>query len=98
MLLRSYIEDYYNLLFSKENIIDVVVMEVCCKIINLVKVCIEVVEWDGQLCVECYFINYLGVEDNYYICIIIKKWLIGFIVWVYVLGVKFEIVFILEGS
>jgi predicted P-loop ATPase len=97
-LLRSYIEDHYNLLFSKENITDAVVTEARRKTINPVKARIEAVEWDGQPRAERYFIDYLGAEDNHYTRTITKKWLTGLIARAYVPGVKFEIVPILEGS
>ncbi len=97
-LLRSYIEDHYNLLFSKENITDAVVTEARRKTINPVKARIEAVEWDGQPRAERYFIDYLGAEDNHYTRTITKKWLTGLVARAYEPGVKFEIVPILEGS
>lgn len=97
-LLRSYIEDHYNLLFSKENITDAVVTEAHRKTVNPVKARIETVEWDGQPRAERYFIDYLGAEDNHYTRTITKKWLTGLVARAYEPGVKFEIVPILEGS
>lgn len=97
-LLRSYLEDHYNLLFSKENITDAVVTESHRKKINPVKDRIEKVVWDGKPRAERYFIDYLGAEDNHYTRSITKTWLTGLIARVYVPGVKFEIVPILEGS
>lgn len=97
-LLRSYLEDRYDLLFSKENITDTVVTESRCKLVNPVKERIEKVAWDGKPRAERYFIDYLGAEDNHYTRTITKKWLTGLIARVYAPGVKFEIVPILEGS
>lgn len=97
-LLRSYIEDHYNLLFSKENITDAVVTEARRKTVNPVKARIETVEWDGQPRAERYFIDYLGAEDNHYTRTITKKWLTGLVARAYEPGVKFEIVPILEGK
>ncbi len=97
-LLRSYIEDHYNLLFSKENITDAVVTEARHKTVNPVKARIEAVEWDGQPRAERYFIDYLGAEDSHYTRTITKKWLTGLVARAYNPGVKFEIVPILEGS
>ncbi len=97
-LLRSYIEDHYNLLFSKENITDAVVTEAHHKTVNPVKARIEAVEWDGQSRAERYFIDYLGAEDSHYTRTITKKWLTGLVARAYKPGVKFEIVPILEGS
>lgn len=97
-LLRSYLEDHYNLLFSKENITDAVVTESHRKKINPVKDRIEKVVWDGKPRAERYFIDYLGAEDNHYTRSITKTWLTGLVARVYVPGVKFEIVPILEGG
>ncbi|WP_288531242.1 virulence-associated E family protein [uncultured Secundilactobacillus sp.] len=97
-LVRNYIDDRYDLLFSKENIADAVIAVAKNTIVNPVKARIETQEWDGKPRAESYFIDYIGAEDNHYTRTVTKVWFTGAIARVYHAGVKFEIVPILQGG
>ncbi|MFZ2588341.1 VapE domain-containing protein [Paucilactobacillus nenjiangensis] len=98
VMVRSYIEDKYNLLFSKDNISDAIISMARLTTINPAKERIEAVEWDGVKRAERYFIDYVGTENNEYTKAITKTWLTGAIARIYNPAVKFEIVPILEGK
>lgn len=97
-ILRTYLEEKYNLLFGKDNISDAVINISREQIFNPVKDQIEHVEWDGISRAENYFIDYLGAENVPYTKEITKIWLTGAVARVYQPGIKFEVVPILEGS
>lgn len=97
-VLRSYIEEKYNLLFSKENIADGVVTTSKLKTTNPLKDRVESQQWDHEKRAERLFIDYLGAEDTNYTRELTRVWLTGAIARIYKPGVKFEIVPILEGK
>ncbi|WP_307872086.1 virulence-associated E family protein [Lactiplantibacillus plantarum] len=97
-LLRFYFDAQYNILFSKDNLLDSIVKASRAHSFDPVKERIETVKWDGQPRAEAFFIDYLGAEDNHYTRMVTCKWLAGAIARVYRPGVKFDIIPILEGA
>lgn len=97
-ILRSYLDERYNLLFARDTVADAVVAVANKRVFNPVKKRVESVKWDGQPRAARYFIDYLGAEDNAYTQSITKIWLTGLIGRIYQPGIKFEIVPILEGK
>lgn len=96
--IRVYLEQKYSILFGKDYTSDAVISVAKANSFNVVKNRIESIAWDKKPRAECYFIDYLGAEDNEYTKAITKIWLTGAIARVYNPGVKFEIVPILEGK
>lgn len=97
-LLRFYFDAQYNILFSKDNLLDSIVKASRAHSFDPVKERIETVKWDGQPRAEAFFIDYLGAENNHYTRMVTRKWLAGAIARVYRPGVKFDIIPILEGA
>lgn len=97
-VVRSYMERKHNLLFSKQNEQDAMVVVGKEHSINPVKDWIEAEQWDGTPRAERYFIDYLGAEDSEYTRAVTRKWLAGAVKRVYQPGCKFELVPILEGK
>ncbi|MBU7461251.1 virulence protein [Lactiplantibacillus pentosus] len=97
-LLRFYCDAQYNILLSKDNLLDSIVKASQEHGFDPMKERIEAVQWDGQPRAETFFIDYLGAEDNHYTRMVTRKWLAGAIARVYLPGVKFDIIPILEGA
>lgn len=97
-LLRAYFDEQYDILFTKDNLIDGMVSVAKSHSFDPLKQRIEAVEWDGEPRAEAFFINYLGAEDNHYTRMVTRKWLAGAVTRVYHPGVKFDIIPILEGK
>lgn len=97
-LLRFYFDAQYNILLSKDNLMDSIVKASQEHGFDPMKERIETVKWDGQPRAETFFIDYLGAEDNHYTRMVTRKWLAGAIARVYLPGVKFDIIPILEGA
>lgn len=97
-LLRAYFDEKYDILFTKDNLIDGMVSVAKANSFDPMKQRIEAVKWDGQPRAETFFINYLGTTDNHYTRMVTRKWLAGAVARVYFPGVKFDIIPILEGK
>lgn len=97
-LLRAYFDEKYDILFTKDNLIDGMVSVAKSHSFDPMKQRIETVKWDGQERAEAFFINYLGAEDNHYTRMVTRKWLAGAVTRIYHPGVKFDIIPVLEGK
>ncbi|ATU69704.1 virulence protein [Levilactobacillus brevis] len=96
-ILRVYLDEQYDVLFSTENLQDVIASVAREHTSNPMKERIEQAKWDGKPRAEAFFIDYLGAEDNHYTRMVTRKWLSGAVARVYHPGCKFEIIPILEG-
>ncbi|VDG18090.1 virulence protein [Lactobacillus plantarum] [Lactiplantibacillus mudanjiangensis] len=97
-LLRAYLDEQYNILFSKDNLLDATIKVARLNSFNPVKDRIEAVKWDGKSRAETFVIDYLGAEDNHYTRMVTRKWLSGAVARVYHPGIKFEIIPMLDGG
>lgn len=59
---------------------------------------LESLEWDGESRLDTWMINYLGAEDSSYTRAVSRKFLCAAVARVFVPGVKFDQVVILEGA
>jgi len=87
-LLRAYFDEKYDILFTKDNLIDGMVSVAKANSFDPMKQRIEAVKWDGQPRAETFFINYLGATDNHYTRMVTRKWLAGAVARVYFPGVS----------
>lgn len=97
-ILRAYLDEHYQILFSKDNILDAMIRVARINTINPLKQRIGAVKWDGEARAESFFIDGVGAEDNHYTRMVTRKWLTGAVSRVYHPGVKFDIIPILMGA
>lgn len=97
--LRLMVDQLYLITFSKDDVLTVV--NQLARELNTyhpIKKMIESKPWDGTNRVESLFIDYLGADNNEYIQMVTRKWLVGAVARIYNEGVKFELVPILQGK
>lgn len=96
--LKIYLSKKYGAEFGKENLFDVTLSVAKRSSYHPIKSMIEVTPWDGVKRAETMFIDYLGADDNEYMRLVAKKWLVGAISRIYTPGIKFEIVPVITGK
>lgn len=97
--LRLMVDQQYLITFSKDDVLTVV--NQLARELNTyhpIKKMIESKQWDRRERVESLFIDYLGADNNEYIQMVTRKWLVGAVARIYNEGVKFELVPILQGK
>lgn len=96
--MKIYLSKKYGAEFGKENLFDVTLSVAKRSSYHPIKSMIEVTPWDGVKRAETIFIDYLGADDNEYMRLVAKKWLVGAISRIYTPGIKFEIVPVITGK
>lgn len=96
--LKIYLSKKYGVEYGKENLFDVTLSVAKRSSFHPIKSIFEVTQWDGVERAETIFIDYLGADDNEYMRLVAKKWLVGAISRIYQAGIKFEIVPVITGK
>lgn len=96
--MKIYLSKKYGVEYGKENLLDVTLSVAKRSSFHPIKSMIERTPWDGVKRAETMFIDYLGTDDNEYMRLVAKKWLVGAISRIYTPGIRFEIVPVVTGK